>query len=345
MARTRKGTEFKSRMLRLTFRMPRRIRRAVAGAPPRNDRNTPLDFDTHWMLWLERMTSPQQMAHGSVTDARASMIEGIRMVEPPPAPLSATSELVLAGRPARLYVPAQASPETLLYLHGGGWSAGDLRTHDRLCRRLAAGTRWRVVSLDYRLAPEHPFPAGLDDTVAAFEALHEQIASLGGAPERIAIGGDSAGGNLAGSACLRLRDRDGVLPWLQVLIYPATDLRLLTESISLFAEGFLLTRANIDWYRGHYAAPEEHGNASILLAEDHSGLPPTILVTAGFDPLRDEGESYVAALRDAGNHVVHLDARDMVHGFANMDGALDGARQEVDRLIDAMCAHTAATRT
>ncbi len=273
-----------------------------------------------------------------VEGARAGMLEDVKLVEGAPQRLLAIEDRQLAGRAARVYRPQHSTGPALLYLHGGGWTVGSVRSHDRLCQRIAAVSGYTLVSFDYRLAPEHPFPAPLDDTLVAFEALVDEAPALGLDPQRLAIGGDSAGGNLAAAACIDLRDRGGPLPWLQVLIYPACDLRLLADSIDEFATGFVLTRQSMIWYRGHYTQDFEDPRASVLLAELHD-LPPAIVHTAGFDPLRDEGEDYAARLTAAGVRTVHLDAADQIHGFANMDGLLPGARREVDRLALTLKAH------
>ena len=234
-----------------------------------------------------------------------------------------------------------SSSPVLLFFHGGGWVIGSLDSRDAVCRDLSAGAMCDVISVDYRLAPEHPFPAPLDDTVAAFRALVDEAPGLGLDPQRLANGGDSAGGNLATAACLDLRDSGGPRPWLQVLIYPACDLRLLADSIDEFATGFVLTRESMVWYRGHYTQIFDDPRVSVLLADLHD-LPPAIVHTAGFDPLRDEGEAYVARLESAGVQTRHLDAADQIHGFANMEGLLDGARREVDRLALTLKAHARA---
>lgn len=322
-------------LLRASLRLPRRVRAAIAGSPPVNDRGAVLDPGAHWVAWVEERLG-KAMGRRTARAAREGMVRGVQVVEPAPAAVRACDDRRIAGVPVRRYVPFAARPPVLVYLHGGGWACGDLRTHDRLCRRLCAEAGFMVIAVDYRLAPEHPFPAGREDAVAVLREVLARAADLGGDPERVAVGGDSAGGNLAALACIALRDAGEPLPGLQVLIYPGTDLRRLLPSHRLFGEGFLLTRAQMDWYLEQYRAAPEDPGASPLLAPDLSGLPEAIVVTAGFDPLRDEGEAYAARLSEAGVPVTHLEAPDLVHGFANMDGALPAARRMVGRIVEAL---------
>jgi acetyl esterase len=248
----------------------------------------------------------------------------------------ATRDLDAGGVPARLYAPSADGPLPLIvYAHGGGWCAGDLRSHEGWCRRLAHEGRQAVLALHYRLAPEHPYPAGLGDVVAALLWAREHAAELGADPARIAIGGDSAGGNLSAAACLVLRDRDLPQPAFQLLVYPGCDLRRCTESYRTLGQGFLLTRDSIDWYLGHYGADPQDPRASVVLEPDLRGLAPAIVATAGFDPLRDEGETYARRLAEAG---VRVDARSfpsLVHGFLALDGVVPAADHAVSALASA----------
>jgi acetyl esterase/lipase len=271
------------------------------------------------------------ITRGGPAAARARMRRSVPIVASRPDVALQVADTVADGVPVRIYRPAHARA-VLVYLHGGGWVQGDRDTHDALCRRLAAADRV-VVSADYRLAPEHPFPAAVDDTVTVLRWARANVATLGS--DRIEVGGDSAGGNLAAVACIVLRDAGLDLPSLQLLIYPGLDQRRLAASHATFAEGFLLTAADIDWFQGHYAAPVDDVRASPLLADLH-GLPPAIVTTAGFDPLRDEGEAYVAKLRAAGVPVTHLEEASLVHGYANMDGALPAADRAVARIVEAL---------
>ncbi len=235
----------------------------------------------------------------------------------------------------RLYRPHSAKPvlPALLYFHGGGWSAGDLDTHDHLCRHLAFAGDVVVIAVDYRLAPEHPFPAPLADCVAAWDWARASAAALGIDAARIAVGGDSAGGNLAAALTLQLRDAGATLPAFQLLIYPAVDFTADNASLRDNATGYLLTRAAMemfaDWYlvdRARRADPL----ASPLLAASHQGLPPALVQTAEFDPLRDEGAAYAEKLRAAGVAVTYRLYPGMLHGFARMGAKVDQGRRALD---------------
>lgn len=215
----------------------------------------------------------------------------------------------------------------IVYLHGGGWVVGDLDTHDACCRVLADVAGAVVVSVDYRLAPESPFPAAVDDSMAALAWVRGAARELGVDPARLGVMGDSAGGNLAAVVAQKDRDGDGPPLVVQGLVYPATDARFVTRSHDLFAEGFFLTRADMEWFRGHYLPnPDDWTDpaASPLLADDLGGCAPAVVVTAGFDPLRDEGDQYAERLRDAGVPVRWRCYDDQVHGFFGMGVLPDG---------------------
>lgn len=249
---------------------------------------------------------------------------------------------------ARHYRPATAEPAPLLvFYHGGGWSIGDLETHDALCRLTCRDADVHVLSIDYRLAPEHPAPAGLDDAYAAFRWASEHAAELGAAAEQVAVGGDSAGGNLAAVVSQLARADGGPSPVLQWLIYPRTDFTAQTRSLSLFADGFLLTKRDIDWFERQYLSGSELGPAdpriSPLLAEDLSGLPPALIAIAGFDPLRDEGEQYANALLAAGTPVDLRCSGPLTHGFANVFPLGGGSAVATAELVSALRAHLSRT--
>jgi acetyl esterase len=225
---------------------------------------------------------------------------------------------------ARFYVPggvpAEQPAPLLVYFHGGGWVIGSLDTHDGLCRFLAAAAGTAVLSIDYRLSPEHPFPAAVEDSWAGFSWAAENAAALGVDPARIAVGGDSAGGNLAAVVSLLARGAGGTTPAMQLLIYPVTDSAGELPSRRLFAEGFMLTKEDMDLFEGHYLPPGTDAHdprVSILEIEDLSGLPPAYVTTAGFDPLRDEGEAYALRMREAGVKVALRRHPGLIHGFAN----------------------------
>jgi acetyl esterase len=223
--------------------------------------------------------------------------------------------------PVRIYTPEGEAPlPVLAFFHGGGWVIGSLESHDALCRAIARAVPAIVVAVDYRLAPEHPFPAGLEDSHAALVWIAENAASFGGDPARLAVGGDSAGGNLSAAVSLLARDRGGPKIAHQLLIYPATNLRGDTVSMRENAEGYFLTRSLMAWFGNHYITHEQTllPHASPLLAPDLAGLPPATVITAEFDPLRDEGEAYAARLRESGVAAEYACYDGMIHGFITM---------------------------
>ena len=251
-------------------------------------------------------------------------------------PIGAVTELEVEGDsgrlPARHYAPpAPGGPHPLLlFLHGGGWTIGDLETHDEPCRLLCRHGGLHVLSVEYRLAPEHPFPAAVEDAFAALRWSLEHAEALGADPCRVAVGGDSAGGNLAAVASQLRAGAGDPGPALQVLIYPATDFSRRRRSADLFAHGFFLDEADRTWCEAKYldgtGADRADPRLSPLCAPSLSGLPPAIVITAAFDPLRDEGEAYAAALEAAGVSVTLRRVPGLIHGFLNMTGISRAAR-------------------
>ncbi len=304
--------------------MPAPLVRVLGGRPTVVEGQR-LDPQVQLALRLQKLTGGfkpapvDQVRAQRRSDARAFAgrrieVEGVRELEVPGP----------AGTiPARLYAPSGLGEDAplIVYYHGGGHVICDLDTHDQPCRFLAANTPALVLSVDYRLGPEHPFPAAVDDSVAAFEWARSQAAELRADPGRIAVAGDSAGGNLAAVVAQLARDHEG--PAFQALIYPVTDYSFKRPSYETFAEGYFLTRDEMDWFRDNYfARPEDRTDprASPILANDLTGLPPAHVVTAGFDPLRDEGEAYAEAMRAAGVAVSLIREPDLVHGFINAVG-------------------------
>ncbi len=252
-----------------------------------------------------------------------------------------------AGRlRARLYVPARPDGAPLVvYFHGGGHVICDLDTHDQPCRFLAREVAALVLSIDYRLGPEHRFPAAVEDAVAGFAWARAEAGRLGADPDRVAVAGDSAGANLAAVVCQLAAGGGGPPPVHQTLIYPLLDLSGERRSYELFSDGFFLTRAELRWFRDNYLARAEDRadrRASPILTEDLSGLPPAHLVTCGFDPLRDEGEEYAARLLAAGVPATLRRESDLIHGFINAVG-LGGRPREAMAAIAAAMGEALAT--
>jgi acetyl esterase/lipase len=309
---------------------PTMIRRIVG--PPVQIQGRTLDPAVQLMLASERRGLALVGDRTDVARRRAVLRRSARLAMPRPRGVHSVDRTIPgpAGRiPVRVYrsLAARAEPPAIVYFHGGGFVVGDLESHDATCRLLARETGALVMSVDYRLAPEHPFPAAVEDAVAAFAWAHANPRELAISPGEVAVMGDSAGGNLAALVCLRARDDGGPLPIAQGLVYPATDLRGGTESMQLLADGFFLTSEDIDWFLCQYlpdpalrASPE----VSPLLADDLSGLPPAHIWTAGFDPLRDEGLAYAERLADAGVPVRYRCLDDHVHGFLGMGLLPDG---------------------
>ena len=233
--------------------------------------------------------------------------------------------------PVRIYAPSDARRlPAIVYFHGGGFVIGSLETHDGTCRSLANASGCMVVSVDYRLAPEHKFPAGPEDCYAAARWVVEKGAEIGADPARVAIGGDSAGGNLTAVVALMARDRRGPAFRHQLLVYPVTNHDFSTASYAENKQGYLLSLEMMRWFWNHYLErPEDGANpyASPLRAQSLAGLPPAHVITAEFDPLRDEGEALAARLKQAGVATTHTRYDGMIHGFFSMSAQLDAAKR------------------
>jgi len=280
----------------------------------------------------------------SPTAARLAAIEGLAPWRGEPEPVASVENRVIDGGVAvRIYTPEGVAPRpALIYFHGGGWVVCDLDTHDVVCRAIARRSGAVVIAVDYRLAPEHKFPAAVDDCYLATRWVAGHTHELGIDPARIAVGGDSAGGNLAAVMALRSRDEPGLPIALQVMVYPVTDLSSFdTPSYKEFAEGYFLTTSEMVWFRDHYLArPEDACNiqASPLLARDLRGLPPALVITAEFDPLRDEGEAYARRLKEAGVRVQCTRYGGMVHPFFSLVGGVKQALEAIDEVSKAVAA-------
>ena len=275
----------------------------------------------------------------TLAEARAADLADIQSAAGTPEPVAVVEERRIPGPGGplalRLYRPERPEPgdeplPALLYLFGGGWTLGSPDTSDAVCRRLTNAVGCVTASVGYRLAPEHPFPDALQDCEAALRWLADHADALGIDPDRLAVGGDSAGGNLAAATTLLLRQHGGPALRHQLLVYPNTDRRADTASLRGNDDPHLFNRRSVDWYWGHYLTRADDGDsplASPLRADDLSGLPPATVITAEYDPLRDEGEQYADALRAAGVPVRSRRYAGMPHGFFAMTGRLDAARE------------------
>ena len=280
----------------------------------------------------------------SVADARAYYRDRRGVTQPAPPEVAQVQSLQASGPhgsiPLRLYRPL-GSVETavlpvLVYYHGGGWVIGDLDTHDSLCRALANGAGCAVVAVDYRMGPENRFPAAVDDCIAATRWVHDNAAALHLDAKRLAVGGDSAGGNLAAVVSIAARESGDLAIAFQLLIYPATDQHRNAPSHAENAQGYLLTADTMNYFTGHYIADAtqyDDWRASPLLHDNLANLPPALVITAGFDPLRDEGKAYAERLTAAGNRASYVCFERQIHGFITMGKLLDEANTAV-----ALCA-------
>jgi acetyl esterase len=298
-----------------------------------------LERDVAAMLRLDDFDGRSSLLGLSPEQARLRVARGIRVVAPPKPEGVGTEDRMIPGPASeihvRVYTPeglAAPSPG-LVYLHGGGWVTGSVETHDVLCRLIALGAACRVVSVDYRLAPEHPFPAALDDSLAATRWVLSNAESLGIDPARVGAAGDSAGGNLSALVARKTRPDARHLA-LQALLYPALDGTFAWPSYESLAEGHFLTKPMCHWYYDHYA--KDHDRRDPDLSPFHAPEPndvPALVVTSGFDPLRDEGNAYAERLRGAGTKVMHREFSTTVHGFLLMGGALESARAHTESVI------------
>jgi acetyl esterase len=317
------------RILKRVCGLPPRLQRALFGPPPSIDGQT-LASDIHALIKVAELAGSTSFTGGlPVEEARRDNRLGAEATTAqPPIPMARVEAIEVPGQagpiPARFYVPgglpAGAAAPLLVYYHGGGWVIGDLDTHDGVCRFLAAAAGVMVLSVDYRLAPEHPFPAAVEDAWAGFAWAAANAAEMGADPARIGVAGDSAGGNLAAVVSLLAKAGGGAMPAMQLLLYPPTDSAGDLPSRNLFSEGFLLTKDDMDTFERHYLPPGTDATdprVSILLAPDLTGLPPAYVATAGFDPLRDEGEAYALRMREAGVQVALRRHPGLIHSFAN----------------------------
>lgn len=328
MAATRQPPErIQSLVVRGLVALPHSLLRRLLGPPVVVD-GQELDVEVQLALKLLALAGEPELEALDADQARQRVAKDARTFAGPKIELEQVRELQLSGpdgaMPARLYVPyrpgdGSAADPLLVYYHGGGFVVCDLDTHDDVCRFLASRAGVRVLSVDYRRAPEHRFPAAHEDAVAAFRDAVARAEELGIDPARVAVGGDSAGGNLAAGVAQATASSD-VRPAFQLLLYPWLDLSAPRRSYALFAEDFYLTESDLKWYREHYISREtdvQDPRCSPMLGQDLSGVAPAYIAVAGFDPLRDEGQEYAQRLREAGVAVALHRHRGLIHGFAN----------------------------
>jgi acetyl esterase len=339
------------RLAALATRMPLAWINLLTGAPRTCDGRT-LDARTQWLLNVIDRSGQPPLHRLHLAAARAEYEASMKLLSGNWLPdsmlwggaphIGEVVDRTISGPagsiPLRVYHPATATagrkPPAILWLHGGGWVLGSLDAYDAPCRFLAARCEAVVICVDYRLAPEHRFPAALEDCAAAWQWLVAEATTLGVDPARLVLAGDDAGGNLAAVLAQELRGTPAA-PAFQLLVYPITDLAMKTSSMVSCGEGYLLTREMLEWCRSHYLSDPAQATdprASPLLAADLSGVAPAMVVTAGFDPVRDEGRAYADRLQAAGVKTVHREFEMLIHGFIGMRGTLQAAARAMDEI-------------
>src|ERR1700722_6292301 len=306
-----------------------------------------LDPDAEKLLEMMRAAGRAPMETLSPNEARQQFAAGRAVTQPDPQDVAEVRDTTCPGLggpiPLRIYRPIGTKPDEVLpamvYHHGGGWLLGDLFSHDVPCRHYANSARCRIVSVDYRMAPEHKFPASVDDCAEATRWVFAQSQALGIDRTRVAVGGDSAGGNLAAVMALMARDGDMSPLAFQLLVYPVTDLGMTHESYRRVTQGVPLTARTMDWFIDHYLhSPKERTDwrASPLRAADLSGVAPALVLTASYDPLCDEGVAYAERLEREGGRVIHLHFSDQLHGFVGQGRIIRAGNMALEMMAAAL---------
>lgn len=336
-------------VMRRMLNLPSRLAKRIFGPQPSNDRGAHLELQTHILMRLIEATNQPELAEMSVEAARKLYRDTNIAMDVEVAEIPTIVDHSVPGAaidlPARIYRSGPGTRPCVVFFHGGGFVLGDLDSYDGVCSNFAKWSDCVVVSIDYRLAPEHPFPAAVEDAISAFRWIASNPGAFDIDPNRIAVAGDSAGANLAAVVSHATVD-DEVPPALQVLIYPTTDYKPGYPSMELFAEGYFLTARNMVWFTDHYMQGQEVADARIspILQDQLDGLPPCYLMTAGFDPLRDEGEAYGDRLDEAGVRVVRREAPGLVHGFFTMGGVIAEAAATCEQIAREVGAELARSR-
>lgn len=332
-----KADTLSGRALRKTvaaaLRLPRPVAKRIFGEPPVNDRGAPLDWQTHLLLRLMATTGSPELHELGAEQARTVYDRANALFDLKPRPMHAIEELSVAGADStlsmRVYRPAPGPLPACVFFHGGGYVIGSYDGYEGFCSAFAELGQCVVLSVDYRLAPEFPFPAAPRDCQAAFNDIWARREELGIDGARLGVAGDSAGGNLAAVVAQQQLVDDGALPAHQLLIYPKTDQGTDYPSHNHFGDGFLLTQEMVSWFGDCYKAASEDPRCSPIRFERLAELPPTTVITAGFDPLRDEGEAYAEKLQAAGAEVSHYCCDQLIHGFVTQGGVVDAAAAAV----------------
>jgi acetyl esterase len=339
------------RVLQALVKLPLAALARLAGPPITRDGHT-LDPQIQGILALHRRAGKKLPHELPLATARADMEQSVTLLPLVTPALATVEDLTLSGPagpiPVRLYRPRGAArpAPALVYYHGGGFALGSLDSHDGVCRALAAGARCVVVAIDYRLAPEHRFPAAVEDAIAAFREVAARASALGLDAARLAVGGDSAGGNLA-AVVAQETHADAARPCFQLLLYPAVDMTLSFASVDALGRGFLLERLSMDWYIDRYlpvGQDRRDPRASPLHAASLAGLPPAFVATAGFDPLRDEGQAYAEKLAASGVRVDQRCYGGLIHGFLHFAGPVRAANEALTEVVAALGSALAPAR-
>lgn len=320
------------RALRRIMKLPSVLRRRLGTGPTEVD-GARLDDATR--MFLRVLTFDRLPTHRYPLDEQREAFRQLAIQCSGEILDAVVSEHSVGACRLRIYRPPTTTRTALLWLHGGGWVIGDLDTHDAFCRRVAVGANVVVASLGYRLAPEHPFPAAIEDVLHTMDWLRTQAEALSLDADRIAVGGDSAGGNLSAVLCQQLAQLGEAQPWAQVLLYPGVDATRSHPSHARFGEGFFLTRGQVDYFLDAYMGQHDPTDPRIspLFAEDLTGLAPALVHTAGLDPLLDEGRAYATRLEEAGVPVTRTHTPAMVHGYISLAGIIPAADRAVSSFV------------